>query len=321
MNGLVSTMMGWGGDALMSAVLAGLMLGAIVVGFFAAEPDSPLVTRLGTLKDRVSGKATVAKKKEGGRFKFNFSMATLKKLVETLRLTHGEEAQSTADKLLKAGYRSREALVIYMGIRLLLPIVLTSFVFFVVAMFHLPMIQLALSGMGIAVFATYLPPMVLKKITASRNRRFTRALPDVLDLLVICAEGGLSLDGALSRVSKEFRRFLPEMADELALTGIELGFLPQRRDALDNLSKRVDIPGMHSLTHTLIQTEKYGTPLAQSLRALSSELRSERMLKADEKAAKLPATMTVPMILFILPATFIVLVGPAAVNVYRVLHH
>jgi tight adherence protein C len=248
-------------------------------------------------------------------------MATLKKLVETLRLTHGEEAQSTADKLLKAGYRSREALVIYMGIRLLLPIILTTLVFVVVAMFHLPVAQLALSGMGIAIFATYLPPMALKKITASRNRRFTRALPDVLDLLVICAEGGLSLDGSLSRVSKEFRRFLPEMADELALTGIELGFLPQRRDALDNLSKRVDIPGMHSLTHTLIQTEKYGTPLAQSLRALSSELRSERMLKAEEKAAKLPATMTVPMILFILPATFIVLVGPAAVNVYRVMHH
>jgi tight adherence protein C len=111
------------------------------------------------------------------------------------------------------------------------------------------------------------------------------------------------------------------MADELGLTGIELGFLPQRRDALDNLSKRVDIPGMHSLTHTLIQTERYGTPLAQSLRALSAELREERMLKAEEKAAKLPATMTVPMILFILPATFIILVGPAALNVFRVMHH
>jgi tight adherence protein C len=183
------------------------------------------------------------------------------------------------------------------------------------------MAQLVLSGSGIAISATYLPPMVLKKITAARNRRFQRALPDVLDLLVICAEGGLSLDGALSRVSKEFRPFLPEMADELGLTAIELGFLPQRRDALDNLAKRVDIPGMHSLTHTLIQTERYGTPLAQSLRALSSELREERMLKAEEKAAKLPATMTVPIILFILPATFIILVGPAAINVYHVMHH
>jgi len=321
MNSLVSIMMSWGGDNLMSAVLMAFMLGAMVVGYLGAVPGSPLAASLGTLKDRVSGKVQVAKKKEGGGFKFNLSMATLKKFVEMLRLTRGEEAQSTADKLLKAGYRSREALVVYMGIRVLLPVILTTVVFIVVAFLHLPVAQLALAGTGIAVFATYLPPMALKKITASRNRRFTRALPDVLDLLVICAEGGLSLDGALSRVSKEFRRFLPEMADELALTGIELGFLPQRRDALDNLSKRVDIPGMQSLTHTLIQTEKYGTPLAQSLRALSSELRSERMLKAEEKAAKLPATMTVPMILFIRPATFIVRVGPAAVNGYRGLHH
>jgi tight adherence protein C len=163
--------------------------------------------------------------------------------------------------------------------------------------------------------------MILKRITAARNRRFTRALPDVLDLLVICAEGGLSLDGALNRVSREFRRFLPEMADELGLTGIELGFLPSRRDALENLAKRVGIPGIQSLTHTLVQTERYGTPLAQSLRTLSTELREERMLKAEEKAAKLPATMTVPMILFILPAVFIILVGPAAISVYHVMHH
>jgi tight adherence protein C len=319
MSGLVSTITKWGGDNLMSAVLVALMLGAMVVGYFAAVPGNPLAQRLGTLKDRVSGKMPVRNKKTG-TFKFALSMATLKRLVEALKLTRGEEAQSTADKLLKAGYRSREALVVYMGIRLVLPVILTSLVFLVVAMFHLTMAQLGLSGSGIAISATYLPPMVLKKITTARNRRFTRVLPDVLDLLVICAEGGLSLDGALNRVSKEFRRFLPEMADELGLTAIELGFLPQRRDALDNLSKRVDIPGMHSLTHTLIQTERYGTPLAHSLRALSSELRDERMLKAEEKAAKLPATMTVPMILFILPATFIVLIGPAALNVFRIMH-
>jgi tight adherence protein C len=319
MSGLISTMMGWGGDNLMLAVLVATMLGAMVVGYFAAAPGNPLAARLGSLKDRVSGKAPVGEKARG--FKFTFSMATLRKLVEALKLTRGADAQSTADQLLKAGYRSREALVIYMGIRLMLPVILTSLVFFVVAMFHLPLMQLILSGSGIAIAATYSPPLVLKKITSSRNRRFTRALPDVLDLLVICAEGGLSLDGALSRVSKEFRRFLPEMAEELGLTGIELGFLPQRRDALENLAKRVAIPGMVSLTHTLIQTERYGTPLAQSLRALSAELRAERMLKAEEKAAKLPATMTVPMIIFILPATFIILGGPAALNVFHVMHH
>jgi tight adherence protein C len=319
MSGLVSLMLNLGGDNLMSVLLVTMMLGAMVIAYVAAVPGNPLAARLGTLRDRVSGKAPVGGKKE--RFQFKFSLATLKKLVEGLKLTRGEEAQSTADKLMKAGYRSREALPIYMGIRLVLPVLLTSFVFAAVPFFHLPMMQMALIGCAIAVGATYLPPTVLKKITAARNRRFTRALPDVLDLLVICAEGGLSLDGALSRVSREFRRFLPEMADELALTGIELGFLPSRRDALLNLSKRVDIPGMHSLTNTLVQTERYGTPLAHSLRALSNELRDERMLKAEEKAAKLPATMTVPMILFILPSVFIVLIGPAALSVYHTLHH
>ncbi|HLI22675.1 MAG TPA: type II secretion system F family protein [Stellaceae bacterium] len=318
MSDLVSLLMKLGGDNLMSALLVMLLVGSMVIAYFAAVPGNPLAGRVATLKDRVSGKAPIGKRTG---FKFTFSIETLKKLVETLKLTRGAEAESTADKLLKAGYRSREALVIYMGIRLLLPVVLTSLVFLIVAFLHLPTARLILSGTGIAIGATYLPPVVLKRITAARNRRFTRALPDVLDLLVICAEGGLSLDGALSRVSREFRRFLPEMADELGLTAIELGFLPERRQALMNLTKRVDIPGMHSLVHTLVQTERYGTPLAQSLRALSTELREERMLKAEEKAAKLPATMTVPMIVFILPSVFIVLIGPAMINVFKAFHN
>ena len=318
MSGVISLLMQIGGDNLMSALLVMLLVGTMAIAYFAAVPGNPLAGRVAELKDRVTGRAPVGKK---ARFKFTLSMETLKKLVEGLKLTRGEEAQSTTDKLVKAGYRSREALVIYMGIRLILPVGLTSLVFLVVAFFHLPTAQLILSGAGIAVSATYLPPTVLKRITAARNRRFNRSLPDVLDLLVICAEGGLSLDGALSRVSREFRRFLPEMADELGLTAIELGFLPERRQALMNLTKRVDIPGMHSLVHTLVQTERYGTPLAQSLRALSTELRGERMLKAEEKAAKLPATMTVPMILFILPSVFIILIGPAMISVFKAMHH
>lgn len=319
MNDIVAFLLRIGGDNLMSALLILLLLATMIVAYFAAAPASALSLRLGTLRDRVSGRAPVGKKAPG--FKFNFSIETLKRIVEALKLTRGEEAQTVADKLAKAGYRSREALVVYMGIRLLLPVVLTSLVFFGVALFHLPAARLVMAGVSIAGGATYLPPTVLKRLTAARNRRFTRALPDVLDLLVICAEGGLSLDGALNRVSREFRRFLPEMADELGLTGVELGFLPNRRDALMNLAKRVDIPGMQSLVHTLVQTERYGTPLAQSLRALSTELRDERMLKAEEKAAKLPATMTVPMIVFILPAVFLILIGPAMLSVFHVMHH
>jgi tight adherence protein C len=106
----------------------------------------------------------------------------------------------------------------------------------------------------------------------------------------------------------------PELADEFSLTGLELGFLPERRAAMDNLSQRTDLQMLRSLVNTLIQAERYGTPLSQSLRVMSAESRGERLLKAEEKAARLPAMMTVPMILFILPPLFVVLLGPAIIS-------
>jgi tight adherence protein C len=142
-------------------------------------------------------------------------------------------------------------------------------------------------------------------------------LPDALDLFVICTEAGLSLDAAVTRVGREIGGSCPELADELGLTAIELGFLPDRRDALLNLARRVAAPQVRGLVNTLVQTEKYGTPLAQSLRVLAAEFRDTRMMKAEEKAARLPAILTVPMIAFILPPLFVVLLGPAIVQVTK----
>ncbi|MDH3451776.1 MAG: type II secretion system F family protein, partial [Gammaproteobacteria bacterium] len=156
----------------------------------------------------------------------------------------------------------------------------------------------------------YLPDILIKNLIDKRTHLLTRAMPDMLDLLVICAEAGLALDNALVRVSKEIRLNCAEMADELELTSAELGFMSERRIALENLYKRTALPSMQALANTLIQSERYGTPLAQSLRVLSRELRDERMMKAEEKAARLPATLTVPMMLFIMPTLFIVLIGP-----------
>ena len=150
-----------------------------------------------------------------------------------------------------------------------------------------------------------------------RLRRLGQSLPDCLDLLVICAEAGLSLDGSLKRVAEEFVEAVPELSEELLLTSVELNFLPDRRQALFNLSSRVDLPAFRGVTTALIQTEKYGTPLAQALRTLSADLRESRLLEAEEKAARLPAILTVPMICFILPALFIVLAGPAVISVMK----
>ena len=119
----------------------------------------------------------------------------------------------------------------------------------------------------------------------------------------------------MTRVSRELGKSFPDIADEIGLTALELGLLPERRQALENLNRRTDLPGIRGVVNTLLQTEKYGTPLAQSLRVLSAEFRNERMMRAEEKAARLPATMTVPMIIFILPPLFVVLIGPAVVRV------
>ena len=151
----------------------------------------------------------------------------------------------------------------------------------------------------------------------ARLRRLGMALPDGLDLLVICSEAGLSLDASLKRVAEEFVSSAPEFSEELFLTSVEMNFLPDRRQALVNLSQRVDLPAFRGVTSTLVQTEKYGTPLAQALRTLSAEFRETRLLKAEEKATRLPAILTVPMICFILPALFLVLTGPAFVQIYR----
>lgn len=161
----------------------------------------------------------------------------------------------------------------------------------------------------------FLPDIWIKHKRKARQMALERSLPDGLDLLVICAEAGLSLDAALKRVADEFANAVPELSEELFLTAIELSFLPNRRQALINLAERVDIADFRGVVATLVQTEKYGTPLAQALRTLSAEFREHRLLAAEEKAARLPAVLTVPMILFILPALFIVLGGPAFLKV------
>ena len=156
------------------------------------------------------------------------------------------------------------------------------------------------------------PEIFIQNMITKRTHAIRKGLPDALDLLVICAEAGLTVDAAFNRVAKELGRAYPELGDEFALTAIELSFLTERRQAFENLAYRVDLEAVKGVTTTMVQTERYGTPLASALRVLSAEFRNERMMRAEEKAARLPAIMTVPLILFILPVLFIVILGPAA---------
>ena len=168
---------------------------------------------------------------------------------------------------------------------------------------------------GTFLLAYKAPDLWLKNKVQKRTSAIRKGLPDALDLLVICAEAGLTVDAAFSRVSRELGKAYPELGDEFALTSIELGFLTDRRFAFENLARRIDLDSVRGVVTTMIQTEKYGTPLASALRVLSAEFRNERMMRAEEKAARLPAIMTVPLILFILPVLFIVILGPAACSI------
>jgi tight adherence protein C len=168
------------------------------------------------------------------------------------------------------------------------------------------------------VFAVFLgialPDTVLGFLGKGRQKKIQGALPDALDLMVICTEAGLALDATFERVAAEMASSSREMSDELSLTSVEMTILPERSEALNNLTKRTDVQAIESVVSTLNQTERYGTPLAQSFRILSSDFRDSRLLRAEERAAKLPATLTIPMIGLIFPCLFAVLLGPAVIQ-------
>ena len=252
------------------------------------------------------------------RAKRDRSIGMMKDVVDRLNLLKSQQARKASDRLLQAGYRSPDAVTVYFFLKLALP-----FAFAALALSSIYLVKIVeIEGtmrlvicLGAVIVGAYGPEIFLKNTISRRKALLRKGLPDVLDLLVICAEAGQSLDGALTRVSRELGKSFPDISEELGLTAIELGLLPERRQALENLNRRTDLPGVRGVVNTLLQTEKYGTPLAQSLRVLSAEFRNERMMKAEEKAARLPATMTVPMIIFILPPLFVVLIGPAVVRV------
>jgi tight adherence protein C len=246
----------------------------------------------------------------------------VRELLKRLKLTRGEEVRKAADFLAQAGWRSSDAVTVFLGLRLGMPLGL-GIVAYGLAPSFAPLITTpmrAMCGMAGIMLGSIAPSLFVKNASQSRRKKIQQGLPDALDLFVICAEAGLSMDAAITRVAREIGPNSPELADELELTAVELGFLPNRSDALTNLAKRLDMASVRGLVNTLAQTERYGTPLAKSLRVLALEFRNARMMKAEEKAARLPATLSVPMIVFILPPLFSVLLGPAIIQVLKSLH-
>ncbi|MBX6322636.1 MAG: type II secretion system F family protein [Rhodospirillaceae bacterium] len=305
----------------MAAIAAFLSALAVWYGLIAPQASTRRVRELAARRDALRAGLLTPKRRTSERPK---SASLMRRVVQQLNLERSHRAEAIQTLLAQAGWRSRDAVTRYLFFRLTLPLLfgLTSVVLVdVMHVYPLSSMLRLLIDIGAVLLGWIGPDLFIKNAVEKRAKKLRLALPDAIDLMVICAEAGLSLDAMLKRVSDEFHRSSPELADELALTSLELGFLPDRRQALVNLSIRSPLPGLRAVVNSLIQADRFGTPLAQSLRVLASEFREERMLKAEEKAARLPALLTVPMIVFILPPLFVVLLGPAILRTMDALSH
>ncbi|MEM6585359.1 MAG: type II secretion system F family protein [Pseudomonadota bacterium] len=310
-----------------------VVVGSIMAGFAALATmfaiytaltiKDPMAKRVKALNERreelKAGIVTSGAKKRASLVRKSDTTDAVKDSLGKLNVLQQSQVEEVQQKLAHAGYRNKELAVIIIGLRAIGPIVLGLLGFLVVYVIDYfpdwgPMTRLgAVSAM---LFLGYKgPELYLSNKASKRTLEIQKGLPDALDLLVICAEAGLTVDAAFNRVAKELGRAYPELGDEFALTAIELSFLAERKLAFDNLAYRVDLEAVKGVVTTMVQTERYGTPLASALRVLSAEFRNERMMRAEEKAARLPAIMTVPLILFILPVLFIVILGPAACSI------
>jgi tight adherence protein C len=241
-------------------------------------------------------------------------------VVEKFKLSDWVGQEAVRAKLIEAGFRGHGPYVVFLFFRFVTPLAMLGFSLFYVFL----VLKLDLSWtlkLGICIFATYfginLPNLFINNRIQRRQASISRAFPDALDLLLICVESGMSLEAAFKRVSDEIGSQSIELAEELTLSTAELSYLPDRRQAFENLGKRVPLEGVKSLCMALQQSERFGTPMATTLRVLAQENRDQRMTAAEKKAAALPPQLTVPMILFFLPVLFVVILGPAIIKVIQ----
>jgi tight adherence protein C len=230
----------------------------------------------------------------------------------------GQEEARTL--LVQAGYRGNAPYITFLFFRLVTPIAALLFsvfyLFVVIQLDQPPMLKVAMC-IGATYFGMRLPGIFIKNKIARRQMSIKRAFPDALDLLLICVESGNSIEAAFRRVAQEIGSQSVPLAEEFTLTTAELSYLQERRQAYENLAKRTNLDGVKSVCMALQQAERYGTPLAQTLRVMAQENRDMRMSEAEKKAAALPPKLTVPMILFFLPVLFVVILGPAAIRVMQ----
>ncbi len=291
---------------LILALVVFLTVVAIVFAFGAATvaPSSVLGSRL----REIGWQRPKAQAKTAMRERFQQALDPLSR---ALPISPSEVSQ-TRLWLIQAGYRSPQHLNVYRGLRVLFAAI-GFFTVFLISGFSSPMLLLGCFGLGF-----FLPRFILKKKLQERQRRIRLGLPDGLDLTVICVEAGLSLDQAMMRVGNDLSHAHPELSAEFHLFDLETRAGKPRVEALRNLAERTGVDDLRSLVGTLIQTDRFGTSVAQALRVHSESLRTERRQRAEEQAAKTTVKMIIPLVLFVMPSLIFVTVGPAVIQLVQI---
>lgn len=297
------------------------MMAVVYLAYTSRDPMAKRVKQLNERREQLkAGIVAPATKRRAKLVQKNETTDRMRSILASLQVLQDTQIKETQAKLMQAGIRSKDTAYTIIFLRMVLPIVLGGGVAIWIFGFGGLETWDTWKRGAIACGALWLsykaPDLWVDNKVGSRTKAIKKGVPDALDLLVICAEAGLTVDTAFQRVARELGKAYPELGDEFMLTSIELSFLAERRQAFENLAKRVKLEALKGVVTTMIQTEKYGTPLASALRVLSAEFRHNRMMAAEEKAARLPALMSVPLILFILPTLFIVVIGPASCRIY-----
>lgn len=309
--------------ALLQTVLSGVV--AVLVALTLYTMIVPLLER-GDRKNRRNSVATARetlRKTRNESLNSNQGLRTntksnVKGLVKGLSLEKLLEATNLRDKLAQAGLRGERPMYMFYFFRLSLPIGLGAYGLIFLIILNVPewvMIQRFAVTIGLMVFGYYLPSIYIKNVASKRLAAILPVFPDALDLLLICVESGMSVELAFAKVAGEMADSSIELAEELSLTTAELSYLQNRSQAYENFARRNNYTGIKAVSTALIQAERYGTPLGDSLRTMAAENRELRILQAEKKAASLPAKLTVPMILFFLPVLFIIVMTPAGMRI------
>ena len=304
---------------MLSAVATFAVLTAIYAATTVKDPMARRVKALNDRREQLKAGIVASTNKRKKLTNKNQAADKVRGVLSNFKMLQDDQIKKTQMRLLQAGIRAKDLAYFIILAKFVMPLVLGGGVIIALYGFDIEPDWGAFkryAATAIALIGSYTAPdLWLGNKVKKRSHAIRKGLPDALDLLVICAEAGLTVDAAFGRVARELGKAYPELGDEFGLTAIELGFLNERRHAFENLATRVDLDAVRGVVTTMIQTEKYGTPLASALRVLSAEFRNERMMRAEEKAARLPAIMTIPLILFILPTLFVVILGPAACSI------